>query len=310
MVLRLAAQTALVRGRYAALLMDIYRGRMQRISLEVADLIDSLALGDGTNLPQLGVPEAAIIERLVERGFISKFRACFASSYAVDAKYPECPIVRTISFNSSAPFIEAAAQLAIECHRELGLYNVLILVPDQVSSQLSCVIKTLLACSPYLIVDLVMRQVEINRFPGELTADSRRIRLTPLPPGEGDENEFGIPTVGKDSIYCRSDLYQVLRIYNESFGCIHIDNEGHVFPDLLEKSFAAGDFRSLTIDSLRNGIDELQHYWSVNKDQRKKCSGCEFRYACPNTLAARSVESDLRSEPANCNYQVETGIWL
>ena len=107
-----------------------------------------------------------------------------------------------------------------------------------------------------------------------------------------------------------ADYFHLLEHKSESHGCLHIDSSLKVFPDICERNYEVADLR-LRLQSLAEvvGSERTQNYWSVGKDQREKCRDCEFRYACPNTVASRSDVADLSSAPMNCAYELETGRW-
>src|SRR5690606_9996223 len=96
---------------------------------------------------------------------------------------------------------------------------------------------------------------------------------------------------------------------SESFGCIHIDANREVFPDVSERHYLIQRLSDAQDLSLLLENPKLMIYWSAGKDKRQKCRDCEFRHACPNPIPARSITDDIYSAPSNCTYNLELGTW-
>ena len=90
---------------------------------------------------------------------------------------------------------------------------------------------------------------------------------------------------------------------------LHISSNGNAYLWMLETDHCLGKVTG--IEDLKNLINssELSIAWRLSKDRIRKCSICEFRYACENSYTYRSVPSEIDSPPGNCSYSPSEGVW-
>lgn len=310
MHLKFANQTVVVRGDYAALLMDFYGGKMQRISLAAADLLSTATQGNVFDPSGFSDAENSVLSKLKERGFLHHVCADNSRMYTAGWTLSTFPILRTLSIEIDTLSPENLAKsidFALASHRYTNMYNVAIFCVTSSYQDVFRVAALLLSGSEHLIVDIVVPSTLLSEFSQSLTIDHQRIRISALPqdriPGK---EQFQIPPVDKRSFFCRQDFYSLLRISGESNGCLHVGRNGDVFPDPYEADVRVGHISSLNLDQV---LDSSAHYWGSTKDHRAKCRGCEYRFACPNTIAARSDRADFHSAPKNCSYHPAKGVW-
>lgn len=310
MHLKFANQTVLVRGDYAALLMDFYGGKMQRISLAAADLLRAATEGSVFDPSGFTEEESSVLSKLRERGFLHHVCSENSRVYSADWTVPTFPILRTLSVEVDAlspKQLDQSIDFALLSHQYTNMYNVVIFCVNSSPQDLSRIAAPLISGSEHLIVDIIIPSSRQREFADLLEMDNQRIRVNALAQDKipGTE-QFQIPPVDKRSFFCRQDFFSLLHIAGESNGCLHIRGNGDVFPDPFESEVSVAHINSL---SLQQALDSSAHYWGATKDKREKCSGCEFRFACPNTIAARRDRSDFNSTPSNCSYNPETGAW-
>lgn len=73
-----------------------------------------------------------------------------------------------------------------------------------------------------------------------------------------------------------------------------------------EKSYGSVVTDSILEICLSNKFQEV---WSINKDQVKICSDCEFKYICSDCRIFIEDKSDIYSKPLKCNYDPYTATW-
>lgn len=313
MPLRLGNQTVIVRGKYAALLMDFSRGAMQRISLGAADLIDELVEQDTESDRTLLPAEVDVVSKLEERSFLHHVRARRSRKFSVDWNHPVYPVVRTLSVEfSGMPIVhmDRLLECLLQWHRTRGILNVAIFCIEAEASAVGSIVATILERSERLIVDLVVPESRKAEFIDIFKASDERVQVTVAPmdniPGS---KFFSHPFVSKASFFCRQDFYHLTKAASESYGCLHIDRNGDIWPDPMESHFKVGEMGSVIANTLDVVLEQSIPYWKANKIGRSKCGDCEYRFVCPNPASTRVDPLDLDSEPGNCRYSPEVGAW-
>lgn len=314
MYLRLGNQSVLVRGAYAALLMDFYSGKMQRISLGVADLLDeTVNRDDFIEITDMSQQESGVLTILKDRGFLHEVCARKSNQFSVDWIYPTFPTIRTISIELDGISNELASkfiEFVVSANQSFGMCSVVLLCIESDRTTVDQMVNTLLQRTKFLIINVVVQESRLTEFSEVARAESERTIISAAPPDNipGHQN-FHAQAVNKASFFCRHDYYHLLKVMGESYGCFHINKCGDVFPETMETNHKVGHIDLLSLDSLGNILDRSIPYWNVKKTDRRKCVDCEYRFVCPNPLSARSDKLDLYSEPGNCGYSPAKGVW-
>jgi hypothetical protein len=318
MTYRLGNQIEVVRGKHAAALYDHYRGRVQRIPLDAASLLEGPALAELT-------PEdvsSGFFQGLMQRGYVQPVREYPGEPFRAEWSLPLLPPLRTLSMELGESLPESALDrmlgLAAEAVAEFGLLNFVIVAAGNPTS-LPEFVARLLALDPQLMVELLCAETAWQSLAVPPSDASRVIRIEAAPQAAAPEYQARQGT--RSSSYVGTRLtaemlvgnyayFHLLRQHGESHGCLHVDARLCVFPDICERDYLLADLRRepKTVADII-GDQRTQRYWSAAKDGREKCRDCEFRYACPNPVAHRSDASDLASAPHNCGYVLETGRW-
>ena len=292
MLMSFASRTRVVDGHSLAAIYDFSRSRIQRIPL---DFLHEIEAGS------ISARHARAASELADMGFLVR---CDAASPppAFDGAYLDLPAIRMVSIDACALEAHSVAEDLLEflslCCRH-GLRDVLLLTQPSLTQAAAGFIRD------------ARRQLPDVRFEFGSTA---------LPSGNGGVAHQAQPTRHAPPLsepvrpgHFRIDwtYFELLKKRSESDGCMHIDPDLLVSPDICERDVRFELPRLL--DSLQTGglrSIALEHYWGLGKDARGKCSSCEFRYACPNGKWSRSIDGDLNSPPVNCSYDPVAGTWL
>jgi radical SAM protein with 4Fe4S-binding SPASM domain len=325
---RLGNQVVLVRGKHASALYDLHRGRVQKIANGLADLMTDAAGNDGTLPPE----ERAIVEqslaRLASRKFVESDRgngAAPVEAFTADWTHPQLPLVRTVSMEVDAATtpetLASMRRLVLDASARAGLCSFAFVGGSGSMARVLGLAEDLLAGVEFSLCEFWSDAPEVlaavdssglrSRYPG-------RVIVADASPGDSSSGitesgtratQRGGDGIGPGHFICRADYYHLLRNFSESHGCLHVDNQGDVYPDVSEQDYCIGALSRLgDLESLL-GNARLLTYWNFGKDQRGKCSDCEFRYVCPNPLSMRADAGDLASAPGNCSYDLEAGAW-
>ena len=287
---------------------------MQRISLDAADLVDEMVLQDSlSGHREVSPEEIAVISRLKQRGFLSDVYATHSLAFSADWAYPKFPVLRTLSIDfdgNSTENINQFVEFAIACNSRMGMPSVVIFVSAGGHHAVAKAVDTLIGRSNFIVVTLIVQETQLTKFRAMFKHISPRVQIVAAPlsniPGHRSSRP---PAVSKSSFFCRQDYYHLLCIASESYGCLHVDKYGDIYPETMEVHHKVGHITSLSLDSIESLIDSSVSYWRTGKSEREKCSDCEYRFVCPNSLAARKNKENLLSEPTNCSYLPDRGIW-
>lgn len=297
----LANQVSLVRGVAGALLYDLYLGRLQPISLDLAAIIESDS--NHRRVPD-GMGSKNLLQELSRRGYLAKKNNA-RDEYAQNWKNPSSPLLRTISFDARFDINEAVASRLqswlLEASGRLGLINFIVLCRSQDERRIRKTFSKLIAPTPSVVLETLVDCDAIYAKPPGAEPASRIERAS--------KNRV-LPTSAKllkEHLIVNYWYYHQLRFFSESFGCIHFDNLLNAYPDLAE-SHVSFDASEMTISQIIEKA-EVREYWLMGKTTRDTCSQCQYRYACPNTKGSRSNTERWQSSPSNCTFNVSEAVW-
>lgn len=310
--LRLANQVVLVDGTHAAALYDLSAIRIRRISAGARELLHSVLDGDGSaSAPQLRQAEARrFLDGLLGAGYLEVSRLSGDAGYFhVPRPYPGWPPMRTLSFVIDHRFDEAASERMTrwlaEASSRFGLVSVLLVDRSEGGHAAARVELDVARRFPGLLRELIT----VGRPPA--TDGTRAVELSPadvVPSMRGPRRvAVAGSRMGPQFLLPAAPVYNLHHLGSESNGCLHVEGDGSVYPDIAETRFRLDAADDTVAGVMRAAA--TRKYWSTGKDLRDKCQGCELRYACLNPLAARSLPDQLRSAPANCGYSLPTGTW-
>jgi radical SAM protein with 4Fe4S-binding SPASM domain len=318
MTYRLGNQVEIVRGKHAAALYDYFGGRVQRIPLAAAPLLEQPAIGELAP-DDIG---SAFFQGLVERNYVQPVGDHPGEPFRTEWTLPLLPPLRTLSVDLDrhvdALAIDRVVGLVAEAVAGFGLLNV-VLVVDGEPESLPGLAARLLALDPHLMLELLCSDAAWRTVEVPASDPPRLIRIDSAVQGAVPDYQHreGRRTAVRHAMPMSPEMlignfayFHLLKEHGESHGCLHVDAVLRVFPDICERDYALADLRvePRTVAELVND-ERTQRYWSAAKDRREKCRDCEFRYACPNPVAHRSDADDLASAPFNCGYDLETGRW-
>lgn len=322
---RLGNQVVIVRGKYSSALYDLYRGKIQRISNDLAEIMPE----DGPITPVLAEVTRdsfeKVAKKLVERGFFEVDNQGQSERFFFGHSLPRFPPLRTISFeltgSTTAEHFAKYKSVILSATEDfsLGAFAFLIQPDFTLVDKLEILILELIDQTRFVLCELwcaeklnwIIRLQESLEYTNRFVASSTCDQGDALPGlSETERNILGLDSrVSASTLLCRVDYYHLLLNYSESYGCLHFDVDFNTYPDVSERYFHVA-INANDINLTELFVDKkINRYWKINKDARRKCKDCELRYACPNPLSQRSKKDDLGSSPGNCDYNLELGTW-
>ena len=282
---RPANQVVIVRGARRAALYDfrsLKAARMQRIPLDIANLIETHALARTDE-------QRRWIAFLLSVGFLEDAIAPHWQPFHADWTHPFGARLHSITIDVRTANVErlnswiSASMLARELH--LGFY-----LEAQPCSDIGDGIASLIAA---------VNAASFELFPFDSDQSVIFDRDGVVIARRNQQETRGDRVV--QQLLPSLAAYQRSRRGSETIGQIHVDADLCVWPHRDEAHYLLGDLRLQSLDDILAGA-RYRAIRENSKDRRAVCRHCELRYACTSNYTRRADPHDIHSAPRDCTY--------
>ncbi|MBM4240786.1 MAG: SPASM domain-containing protein [Euryarchaeota archaeon] len=92
---------------------------------------------------------------------------------------------------------------------------------------------------------------------------------------------------------------------------LSIGYNGNVSPCPIMRHYKFGNVKDKGLYTIfKESMVDMGRFWKLNLDEIKKCTSCEFRYACTDCRALEESLTGGLTDKMLCNYNPQEGTWL